>query len=354
MKHFKIILALFCSLILLSGCQDNGLALKINDKSYTKAEFNKLFAMDRRNKAIKMSKSGVKLSSNTEELKRKFADNLIKKTLLEQEYKKRNITASESDIEEKLNQTKKYFPSEEIFKESLKKQGITQEEFNELLANSVKMDKLINAVVKPKISDSEAEKFYKQNISLFTSPEKVRYAHILLRTNYAINRKNIVDKDKTNKLSSEEIDKIAKEETENNKKLLAELQKTVTPQNFIQIAKLHSQDSKVAQNGGDVGFVKKEDIDKTLADKIFTQKVGTIDPEIKSPEGSHIVLVLDRAAANIQPFENVKADIKVKIYASKKNEYLTNLYKGLLANSTIVYGDKKLKPKKNTPFINLF
>ena len=64
--------------------------------------------------------------------------------------------------------------SKEELNRILKQRGVSNKDFSEDLRTQIRIRKLVESIEKIKISDSEAEKFYKSNIDQFKHNEQVR------------------------------------------------------------------------------------------------------------------------------------------------------------------------------------
>ena len=348
MKFTKTATVLLCSALLFCGCtKNNDAAIKINDKVITKAQFNDDFNKIKNLQlkylpdAFKKEDGYVVLS-----IKSKCVNDAIVRELLSQEFEKRKITASEEEIKAKKEKIIAQVGSKEAFEELLKKNGINDERLNSDLSSEVKTEKLINSLSNVKISDSDAEKFYKENKSDFTTPEKVQAFHILFNTNPEEIKRQIVAQDKDAKLSQADIDKKVKEEVSKMEALANEVrQKAIkNPKDFSKLAKEYSQDKGSAQNGGDLGYITKEQVVPEFGQMAFSQKVGSISPLVKTQYGTHIIYVKDKSAKQVQQFATVKADIKEFLSKKAKYDALNKLLTGLKSSAKIEYVDKSLDP----------
>ncbi|MBR5303781.1 MAG: peptidylprolyl isomerase [Candidatus Gastranaerophilales bacterium] len=348
MKFTKLALTFLSGAILFCGCtKDNSVAIKINDKVVTKSEFyddyNKI-----KNSQLKYLPDGLKKDNSyvVLSIKSKYVNDVIVRALLEEEFEKRNITASEEEIKGRIEQIIKQMGSKEAFDKAIKENGISQEKLNSDMANEVKTTKLIDSIAKIKVSDSDVSNFYKQNKSEFSLPERVLASHILFDTNIESIKRTIVAADKDASLSQEEVERKAKEELAKVEALANEVrQKAINnPKNFAQLAKEYSQDPGSAQKGGDLGYIIKEQVVKEFGDMAFSQKVGTISPLVKSQFGTHIIYVKDKSAAQTQSFASVKADIKEFLIKKAKFEAFNNLIKGLKDKAKIEFVDTSLDP----------
>lgn len=348
MKFTKLALTLLCTTVLFCGCaKDNSIALKINDKPISKTEFyddyNKIKNVQLKNLPKEMKKEN---SYPSLMIKREFLNGLIARELLVQEFEKRKITASEEEIKAQKDNLIKQVGSLETFNNLLKENGISEEKLNSDMMNEVRIEKLYQSIKKENVSDKEVEKFYRENKAKFDLPQRVKASHILFKTGENEIRSAIVAADKDAKLSQEELDKKVKEEIVKVEKLVNEVrQKAVNnPKSFAQLAKEYSQDLVSAQQGGDLGYIVKEQVVPEFGEVAFKQKVGTISQPVKSQFGTHIIYVTDKVAAGVQPLSEVKADLKQYLTIQKKAQTMKQFVEGLKSKAKIEYVDQSLNP----------
>ena len=348
MKFTKIALTLFCSIALFCGCaKDSDVVLKINDKNITRQEFygdfNRIKNLQLKNAPKELQKDD---SYAVIALKERFLNDVIVRSLLEQEFEKRKIEASEKEIKDKKAQIIAQIGSEEQFNNILKQNQISEQRLNSDMANEVKIAKLVEKLSGKEATNSEVEKYYKQNKAQFTMPERVKASHILFDTNPESLKRKITDADKEAKLSTADIDAKVKEEIARKEKLAEEVRQKAlkNPKNFAELAKQYSEDPGSAQKGGDLGFVIRTQVVKEFGDAAFSQKVGTISPIVKSQFGEHIIYVTDKAAAGVQPLSAVKNDLKTYLTEQKKIQSLQKLIDGLKQSAKIEYVDTSLSP----------
>ena len=348
MKFTKIALTLFCSIALFCGCaKDSDIVLKINDKNITRQEFygdfNRIKNLQLKNAPKELQKDD---SYAVIALKERFLNDVIVRSLLEQEFEKRKIEASEKEIKDKKAQIIAQIGSEEQFNNILKQNQISEQRLNSDMANEVKIAKLVEKLSGKEATNSEVEKYYKQNKAQFTMLERVKASHILFDTNPESLKRKITDADKEAKLSTADIDAKVKEEIARKEKLAEEVRQKAlkNPKNFAELAKQYSEDPGSAQKGGDLGFVIRTQVVKEFGDAAFSQKVGTISPIVKSQFGEHIIYVTDKAAAGVQPLSAVKNDLKTYLTEQKKIQSLQKLIDGLKQSAKIEYVDTSLSP----------
>jgi peptidyl-prolyl cis-trans isomerase SurA len=92
--------------------------------------------------------------------------------------------------------------------------------------------------------------------------------------------------------------------------------------NFIDIARLYSQDSRRTK-GGDWGWQRKSDLRKEFSDVLFTMDKGQTSDALIMPEGAFFLHVEDRKMAGIPPIDEVREQIEkmlVQQYARQAQE----------------------------------
>ena len=348
MKFTKLAITMLCALVVFCGCAKNSdVVIKVNNTEITRGEFygdfEKIKSVQVKNlpKEFQQDNSFTVLS-----MKEKFVNDTILRALVSEEFAKRNITVTPKEVNERKAKLIAQVGSEEQFNNILKSSGITEAKMLEDLESEAKLDKLVKTLEKGNVSDSEALKYYNKNKTAFTLPKRVRASHILINTDENALKRELTESDKEGKLSTAEIDKKAKEEAQRREKLVNEIRQKAAnnPKNFAQLAKEYSQDPGSAQKGGDLGFFVKEQMVPEFANAAFTQKVGVVGPVVKTQFGKHIILVTDKAAGGLQPFNSVKEDIKVYLGEQKKFMAFQKFVKGLKDNATIEFYDESLKP----------
>ena len=350
MKFTKVCLSALCSLLLFAGCTSNNKAIiTVNGEAITRGEYNEMINIIKNNPQFKNAPAAEKVETSPVMLmtKERVVQDLIVKKLLDQEYKKRNITANDTEIEAKKQEIIKQLGSEEKFNEILKQNNVSQKRIKEDLANEVKIHKLVEATSDVKVSDKEVKDFYNQNKERFNYPERVKASHILIEANPEFIKKSIIDADKDGKLSAADIDKKVKEEMDKKMALAQDVRAQVLkdPKKFADLAKKYSDDKGSAQKGGDLGYFPREAMVKEFSDVAFSIKPDTISEIVVTRFGNHIILVTDRSAAGLAPFEQVQGEIKAYMEQDKKISALQKLFDGLKSNAKIEFNDPSFNPE---------
>lgn len=343
----KILSCLTLSLVLLTGCslQQKGI-IKVNDTIITESEFNTMVDKQINNSYLKNfggADNFLKSEDNVMYLmfKQKAVNELITKTLLENEYKKRGIEVTDEDIKNELKALIDKMGSKEELNRVLKQRGVSNKEFTQDLKTQIKSKKLVDAISNIKISESDTQKYYKQNINKFKHEEQVRASHILIGADTVQIIRDLKAKNKD--ISSEElnqkIEKIQAEKKVEAQNILKEV--LANPQNFEKIAVEKSDDKGSAERGGDLGFFEKSKMVPEFSKAAFSIKPNTIGQNlVETAYGYHIIKVTDRIEAGTTPYSKIKEELKYYMELEAQMNTLKNFIDGLFKTSKIEYLDK--------------
>ena len=350
----KLLLTAVASAVLFSGCtlvNPKNTVIKVNDIKISQAEFDKAIDKEINSsmfKAFGGTANFVKSDDNIMYLiyKEKVSKELIVKTLLEEEIKKRNITVSDEDQKAELKTIIDKVGSKEELNEILKQRGISNNEFNEDLKTQIKMKKLINSIQKVNISDADTQKYYNEHKKEFITEEQVRASHILVYYDTLGLIKDLKSKNKNIKPEelNKKLEEIKAQKLEKAQKILAEVK--ANPDKFEEIAQKESEDKSTAKRGGELGFFNAKTMVPEFSKAAFAMKPNTISESlVETPYGYHIIKVTDRMEAGTVPYAKVKDEIKFYLETEAQMKILKNLTDGLLKSANIEYVDESFKPE---------
>ncbi len=104
-----------------------------------------------------------------------------------------------------------------------------------------------------------------------------------------------------------------------------DLLKIATPQNFAELAAEKSQGPS-AQNGGDLGYFRREAMVPAFAEVAFSTPKGTIaDEPVQTQFGWHVIYVEDKQDAYVPPVQVVANTLRSAISQQAIQDYVDNL-----------------------------
>jgi peptidyl-prolyl cis-trans isomerase C len=162
------------------------------------------------------------------------------------------------------------------------------------------------AELKNSVSDTDAKKFYDQQVGSAQAQEEVRARHILVETEAQ---------------AKELQDRIGKGE------------------DFVALAKAYSKDPGSKDEGGDLGYFGRGQMVPVFEETAFSLKAGQVSPPVKSQFGWHIVKVEDRRQRGAPPFEAIKERLIASMIHRKAQEVAADLR----AKAQLEYIDPAIK-----------
>ena len=353
MKGKNLLITLAASAMLFSGCgiKSAETIIKVNDMNISQAQFDA--ELDKEAKVIQSSplKVNIKDANNAfmyNLVKSRIVNELIVKTLLEDEIAKRGIKVTNDDINDAIKEIVEKVGSKENLDKILKQNGVSASDFKKDLKEQVKMKKLAESLGSSDVTDADAKEFYNKNIEKFKFPDKVRASHILISVNPEEITEIIKSDSKNANLTEAEVKAKVQEEIKAKEAKAKELfnQAKQDPSNFAKLAKDNSDDTVSAQKGGDLGFFAKQEMVPEFANAAFGAKPETVVGPVKSQFGYHIIYVKDRMAAGQKPFEKEKNSIKEYLKNQKQLEKVDQLVESLKKNAKIEYVNKDYDPEE--------
>ncbi len=349
MKKILFLITMMIMSVALSGCNLTKISpdaiIKVNGEEITKSQYDKAFDKVVGNSVY--AQYGIDLRKNPDNfislsIKQRLVNELIIKKLLEQEIKNRNIKVTQQDLESEYEKLIDKIGSKEKFNELLKQSQVSQNDFKAELKEEITIQKLVDTLGNVNVSDKDAEAYYKKNIKAFNYPDKVKSSHILISADPVQIKDVIIGKAENKNLSKEEIDKKVQEELDAKRKkaeaILNQLKQD--PTLFAQLAKENSDDPFTANDGGDLGFLAKEQLQPEYAEAAFSQKPNTISELVTTPFGYHIIMVTDRMKAGVEPFEKVKPELKNYLEQQEKTQLLQKFIEKIKNEASIEYIDE--------------
>lgn len=353
MRGTKLLATLAVSAVLFAGCglKSGEAIITVNGQKITQGQFDEAFNEQAGNGMMKALGVDVKSDKNSFIyllIKDRVVNELIVKTLLDEEIAKRGIKVTNKDVDDAVKEVIEKVGSKDQLEALLKQNNISNSQFKKDLKEEVKMRKLAKQLGNSSVSDAEAKKFYNDNIAKFKHPDRVRASHILISVNPE-EITEIVKSDPKNKGLDDtaikaKVDQEVSAKQAKAEKLLAEAQKD--PSQFAKLAKENSDDTASAQKGGDLGFFAAKEMVPEFSNAAFSMKPNTVSKNlVKTKYGYHIIMVTDRAAAGQDPYEKVQANIKGYLENQKQIELVDKLTESLKKNAKIDYVNQEYSPK---------
>jgi peptidyl-prolyl cis-trans isomerase C len=249
------------------------------------------------------------------ELRKEVLDSLISREVVYQEAERRGLKATDSEVDQKLAELKKGFPSEAEYQAVLQRMNVTEPELRAQVSRQLTMKKLIDQAVIPDVAvtDAEVKKYYDEHPDDFKMGEQVRASHILKKVDA--------------KASEADKAKAQKELTD----LQARLKKG---EDFSEVAK-KSSDCPSAPRGGDLGFFPRGQMVPPFENSAFALKSGDVSDIIETQFGYHLIKVTDKKPAGTLTYDESKEKIAQYLKQEKATDKVSKFIEELKSKAQI-------------------
>jgi foldase protein PrsA len=219
-------------------------------------------------------------------------DDLIRQEVIRQAVEEAGKTASDEEVQARMEKFAEPYGSMDAFLEELAYRGYSEEMLREQVATQIKIEKIIGTDVA--VTDEEIAAYFEENKDSFDKPETVRASHILVET---------------------------REEAES---LLKQLEAGA---DFVELAAEHSLDEMTKESGGDVGDFARGEMEEGFEETAFGLEIGET-AIAETSYGFHVVRVTDKSAAQEATLESAREEIVDYLTQSK----LADLVDGWIAD----------------------
>ncbi len=293
-------------LLLLAACQSQDVpslvtrpVAKVNGEGIDRGEFERRLAAEA---AFAKAETPLK-PEQYERLKEDVLGRLVEERIMLQRARELLIAVGDAELEARIGEIRKDYAGGS-FDALFGNDALDYPAWKEALRRRVLLEKVIAADVnaRVRVTEPEAEAYYKANRKLYTAERRVRAAQIVVR-----------DRDKAEALlkrlkAGEEFDKVAREAS-------------IAPE---------------AARGGDLGFFERGVMPEAIDRLVFSLAVGKLSDVVQTPYGFHIFKVLDREAGGGGTFAEAKERAIADLRRLKEAEAYERWLEGLKGQAQIV------------------
>jgi peptidyl-prolyl cis-trans isomerase C len=282
---------------------------RVNGEPIEKDEFERAL------KSVEARAGQAVPSDKRDEVCRGLLDELVSYHVLMQESKARKIEVSDTDVDARIAEVRKQFPSEDDFNKALASRSMSLDTLKQEARQEMTLSRLIESEVKKeiKVEETDIKDFYDKNPDRFQQPESVRASHILIR-----NESNATDTQKKEaRAKAEEV-----------------LKEVKAGSDFAALAKQHSQDGSAPQ-GGDLNFFGRGQMVPPFEQAAFALKPGETSEVVETQFGFHIIKVTDRRPPRAVPLAEVAPRIGQFLTMQQQQQKTAEFINRLKARSKI-------------------
>ncbi len=242
-----------------------------------------------------------------------FLEKLIDIKLQIQEARRLGLDVTTEEVTEAVeNIKKKYSLTDNALEESLKKEGLSFEEYKKRLSEQIIISKVVGQQIRNKIvvSEKEVKKYMEANKESFNDSEAFKIKQIFLGRPKDDADIKIIE-DRTSLI----------------------IKRLKAGEDFSKLAEEYSEDPS-GKLGGDLGFIKKSQMAKEFVDALNLMKAGDFSKPFRTEKGLHIIKLEEKVAA--QSTDETRESVLKQLNENQFSERYKSWIKGLREKAYIV------------------
>lgn len=268
----------------------DGVAAVVNEDIITFSDVKDLMGRTEESLAKAYPRGSPELAEKIREARKAALDQLIERRLIIQQFNGRGGKVPDSVIEEDIQSIidEQYGRDRGVFIRTLEALGMNLETFKErvrekIIVRYMQQHEVSNEIM---ISPFKIEKFYREHINEFKEGERIKLRMLYIK-------------------KGEDRDEVAGARSLAQEILL----KLSTGADFASLAAVYSEGAEKSQ-GGDLGFIGREDLREELRDPAFSLKPGQVSKVIETSDGFYILMVEEKKEAKVTTIEEARDTIE--------------------------------------------
>lgn len=290
----------------------------VNGAELTEAELNQEINII---KPMNQDFHGRASEEKTKKIKADAMKSLVDSELMAQDAEAKGIRIPSATFDDELSKRVTSFKTKEELKAAYQRAGFTEKTFKrvierKLLAEKVRLAEVDGAVT---VTPEKVKNHYTANIARYSKPEEYRASHILIK----VDPSSAAEEKAALKLKTENL-----------------LKRIKAGEKFEEVAENESDDlSKI--KGGDLGYFHAGQTVPEFEEALLKLKVGEISGVVETIYGFHVIILTEKRASRLIPFEEIQDRIKKDLVDAEKKQLLENWMARLYKNAKISYPGAK-------------
>lgn len=263
----------------------NRVVLRVNDRIVTLYEYQRAVAVQIRDIRNAPGLTDQQRQERLGEVGRFIMKAMFEEQLILSRADQLAVTVDESDVEEQIRGMweRAGIETEEQFRDALAQQGMREQDFREQMRKQLRSNIVRGREVAPRVdlADEDLRRFYRDNQERFAIPERARFEEVVIL-------EGVVPADRMAPLAS-----------------LARTRLTSG-----EVATDVAEGLGEGATAVDVGWVTPGDLAPVLDAVAWDLQTGDVAEAVAARGGLHVLKMLEREPASVQPFEDVRDAIE--------------------------------------------
>ncbi len=234
-----------------------------------------------------------------DELKHKALDDLIDEKLVLQQANELKLSVTSEQVDRALDEVKQQNGlTDAQFRDALKAQGFSMDSYRRQLRKQIleMQAKNISVGSRINVTDDEIRQIYDSEVGKIKGEMRYHLQLILVQVSPKASDEDIARKQRV----AEKVVELARGGTR-----------------WAELVRSYSDDDLSKAEGGDLGYVAKEDLVDAVADEIEQMKNGELRGPIRTGRGFQIVKLVDKKSKDVVSYEAAKEGIRRRLFAQQ-------------------------------------
>lgn len=233
---------------------------------------------------------------------RRVFDDAVAEKLLASQAAVLGLEATEAQVDAAIEDIKKRNGLDEAgLDAALVQQGLDRESFRRQVKGNLETYNLIGFKVRSrvKVTDEDLRNYYQRNAADFAGEEEVHVRHVFLPL---AENASAADEAKVRAVGQKVLQRLA------------------TGEDFAAVARDVSK-GPGAQDGGDLGWLRRDVVQKALEDAAFSLEAGQVSGLIRAGPGLHVLKLEERRVGGGKGFDEVKEELRDRLSNEQLDTY---------------------------------
>ena len=311
--------------------------VKINGDIITKTELERrqVLALRQRNLDVNVSDAAMRqaLSEITPELIASYVDEI----LIVQHGRERGWALGDEQFTEVLERikTENEIETEEQLQSALAQEGMTMDDLRQALERQMLVSRVQQVEVMGKIgvTDAELRIYYDAHPEEFSTTATVTLRELLVSA-------PMTEQEGPGGRMQPSINVGADEAARERVEALRE--RAIAGEDFATLIAAESEAASRA-NGGLIGPLSRSEMDEGLLETLDGLDIGEVSEPVRTNRGYHLFMVEARTTPEVEPFENVRDQVRQRLFDSKRDVEFEKFMNGLRDQAIIEWRNDELR-----------
>lgn len=235
-------------------------------------------------------------------LRTQMLDDMISEELVVQAARESKLEVEPKEVTAALDEIKQQNNLDDTqLAAALAQQGYTVQTYRKEVERQLLHLRAVNMLVRPRVTvtDEDVRARYDAMSRRSASVSKVHLKHVLIALPESPSNAQL---DAAKARAAEIIEKVK------------------GGANFDEVAKQYSDDTATQDSGGDLGWIERGSIATEWEVIVFTMEQGEVRGPISGPRGLHVFYVQELAKTDLQPFDEVKEQLRNELYRQEMDQ----------------------------------